>query len=91
MTEHIHSWQPLAGGWGGRYRCPECGVFGYRKSATEKTSTNDTIYPYKCLTCKEPAVAREYYKLKKGCFSARKEWRCASHRTEENDIVIGLK
>lgn len=85
-----HSWFPLPGGWGGRYRCRVCGAFGYKQSAVEKTSRDDTIYTYTCGTkdCQLPAVAREHFRLKNGCFSTRKIWRCGQHRTEEGPLEI---
>lgn len=66
-----HSWEPNPN-WHGRYRCRNCGAFGYRKSVTNIYKSNQ-IVPYVCSVngCSNPA---------KGKDGPNRVWRCKDHR-----------
>ena len=71
------TWEPLPR-WNGRYRCNQCGVFGYRGVIRRGGSADKSgdIIPYKCAKrvgkskCSRPAVAR----------SKKKSWLCEEHQ-----------
>ena len=79
MGQHEHDWQPLEQ-WAGRYRCPGCAAFGYRKSVqgygmgAEKASQ---IVPYRCQVrhCGLPAICKT-----EPDWRGNRKWRCAVHR-----------
>jgi hypothetical protein len=70
-------WEPVAG-WASRYRCIQCGVFGYRCAAVHGDvvaglRARENIVAYCCATkgCGRPAVAKDMGK-----------WRWGEHRAK---------
>ena len=78
---HEHNWQPLPQ-WIGRYRCDDCGAFGYKVGSTHGFGNPNEIRPYACQKkkCGAPAVAKDV--TKSDWRGKRKQWRCKNHRIE---------
>src|SRR5229473_5473702 len=82
MENHTHDWQALTA-WIGRYRCPGCGAFGYKRKVF-KTANEEgepipwgdvQIIPYVCSECGQPAVGKDIV-LSKRHKVPHREWRC---------------
>ena len=79
----MHDWKPV-NGWVGRYRCPTCHCFGYRKRLTTEYGRESVIIPYICRvrSCNKWAVTKESV----GRYGRNREWRCTDHRKEINEL-----